>query len=112
MEYSSVFSFDYYTGPNASADPRTRSSLEEQGIMNRALKIGILEGDDIGLEVVPETIKVMKAAAAKTGLAIEWFPIPIGKTAFDKLGYTLPPGTLEKLFTLDGWVLGPIGHQA
>ena len=23
--------------------------------MNRALKIGILEGDDIGLEVVPET---------------------------------------------------------
>ena len=80
--------------------------------MDRALKIGILEGDDIGLEVVPETIKVMKAAAAKTGLAIEWFPMPIGKTAFDKLGYTLPPGTLEKLFTLDGWVLGPIGHQA
>ena len=80
--------------------------------MNRALKIGILEGDDIGLEVVPETIKVMKAAASKTGLAIEWFPMPIGKTAFDKLGYTLPPGTLEKLFTLDGWVLGPIGHQA
>ena len=27
------------------------------------LQIGILEGDDIGLEVVPETIKVMKAAA-------------------------------------------------
>ena len=53
--------------------------------MDRALKIGILEGDDIGLEVVPETIKVMKAAASKTGLAIEWFPMPIGKTAFDKL---------------------------
>ncbi len=29
------------------------------------LQIGILEGDDIGLEVVPETIKVMKAAAQK-----------------------------------------------
>ena len=28
-------------------------------------KIGILEGDDIGLEVVPECVKVMKAAAAK-----------------------------------------------
>jgi 3-isopropylmalate dehydrogenase len=80
--------------------------------MNRAFKIGILEGDDIGLEVVPETVKVMKAAAHKAGLAIEWFPMPIGKTALDKLGYTLPPGTLEKLFTLDGWVLGPIGHQA
>ena len=28
------------------------------------LRIGILEGDDIGLEVVPESVKVMKAAAA------------------------------------------------
>ena len=80
--------------------------------MNRALKIGILEGDDIGLEVVPEAIKVMRAAAEKTGLAIEWFPMPIGRRAYDESGYTLPPGTLEKLDTLDGWVLGPIGHQA
>jgi len=31
-------------------------------------KIGILEGDDIGLEVVPECVKVMKVAAAKAGL--------------------------------------------
>ncbi len=80
--------------------------------MNRALKIGILNGDDIGLEVVPETIKVMKRAAEKCGLPIEWFPLPIGRKAYDELGYTLPPGTLEKLDTYDGWVLGPIGHQA
>ena len=80
--------------------------------MDRALKIGILEGDDIGLEVVPEAIKAMRAAAQKTGLAIEWFPMPIGRKALDEVGYTLPPGTLDKLDTLDGWVLGPIGHQA
>ena len=65
--------------------------------MNRPLKIGILEGDDIGLEVVPETIKVMRAAAQKTGLQVEWFPLPIGRKAYDELGYTLPPGTLDKL---------------
>jgi len=29
------------------------------------LKIGILLGDDIGLEVVPECVKVLKAAAAR-----------------------------------------------
>ena len=77
-----------------------------------ALKIGILDGDDIGLEVVPECVKVMRAAARKTGLEIDWHPVPIGRKALDQLGYTLPPGTLEKLDTLDGWVLGPIGHQA
>ena len=76
------------------------------------LQIGILDGDDIGLEVVPETIKVMRAAAQKTGLSVQWHQVPIGKKAYDELGYTLPPGTLEKLDTLDGWVLGPIGHQA
>ena len=80
--------------------------------MIRPLRIGILEGDDIGLEVVPETIKVMRAAAAKAGCAIDWHPVPIGKKAFEELGNTLPTGTLDKLDTLDGWVLGPIGHQA
>ena len=80
--------------------------------MSRALRVGILEGDDIGLEVVPEAVKVMRAAAARAGLAIDWHAVPIGKKAFDELGNTMPPGTLEKLDTLDGWVLGPIGHQA
>ena len=75
------------------------------------LKLGILEGDDIGLEVVPECVKVMKAAAAKTGLAIDWLQVPIARKAHDELGHTIPPGTLETLERLDGWVLGPIGHR-
>ena len=76
------------------------------------MRLGILEGDDIGLEVVPETIKVMRAAATRCGLAIDWHPMPIGRKAYEETGYTLPPGTLEKLDTLHGWVLGPIGHQS
>jgi 3-isopropylmalate dehydrogenase len=75
------------------------------------LTIGILEGDDIGLEVVPECVKVMKAAAAKSGLAIDWRPTPIARKAHDELGHTLPPGTLETLQTFDGWILGPLGHR-
>jgi len=76
------------------------------------MKIGILEGDDIGHEVVPETVKVMRAAAKMTGLSIDWHPIPIGRAAYDTLGSTLPPDTLTRLEALDGWVLGPIGHMA
>lgn len=78
-----------------------------------AYKIGVLLGDDIGLEVVPEAIRALKAAAASTpGLNLEFIDLPIGRKAYDECGYTLPPGTMEKLETLDGWVLGPIGHQA
>jgi 3-isopropylmalate dehydrogenase len=76
------------------------------------MKIGILEGDDIGHEVVPEAVKCMRAAAAAAGLTIEWEDIPIGRTAFDSLGTTLPADTLDRLGRLDGWILGPIGHMA
>ncbi len=71
-----------------------------------------MHGDDIGLEVVPEAVKVMKAAAAKTGLPIEWTELLIGKAGHEKYGNTLPKITEETLHTLDGWFMGPIGHNA
>jgi len=76
------------------------------------LKIGILFGDDIGLEVVPECIKVMRAAASRAGLAVDWLPLPIGKRGHEEHGNTLPAVTEEALRELDGWVMGPIGHAA
>ena len=76
------------------------------------MKIGILLGDDIGLEVVPECVKVMKAAASRTGLAIDWHPLPIGKAGHEEHGHTLPEVTERALRDLDGWVMGPIGHNA
>ncbi len=76
------------------------------------LKIGILLGDDIGLEVVPECVKVMKAAAGKVGLEVEWQELPIGKRGHELHGNTLPPVTAAALEKCDGWVMGPIGHSA
>lgn len=76
-----------------------------------SLSIGILNGDDIGHEIVPAAVTVIKAAAAITGLDIDWRPMPIGRTALDSHGSTLPDGTLETLGTLDGFILGPIGHR-
>ncbi len=76
------------------------------------LKIGILVGDDIGLEVVPECVKVMRAAAARTGLAIEWQELPIGKRGHELHGDTLPPVTAAALEQCAGWIMGPIGHSA
>jgi 3-isopropylmalate dehydrogenase len=78
----------------------------------RALTIGILEGDDIGHEVVPAAVAVARAAAKRFGVAIDWRPMPIGRRALDSHGSTLPDGTLGTLGTLDGWILGPIGHRA
>ena len=76
------------------------------------LKIGILLGDDIGLEVVPEAVKVMKAAAAKTGLDIQWSEHAIGKRGHELHGHTFPQQTQAELEKIDGWLCGPIGHNA
>ena len=76
------------------------------------LRIGILDGDDIGPEIVPETVKVMHRAAELAKLDLDWVKLPIGRRALDEFGTTLPPETLSSLEELDGWVLGPIGHQA
>jgi len=76
------------------------------------LKIGILLGDDIGLEVVPEAVKVMKAAAARTGLEIQWQELPIGKRGHELHGHTMPASTVAALEGSDGFLCGPIGHAA
>lgn len=76
------------------------------------MRIGILLGDDIGLEVVPECVKVMKAAAKRTQLPIEWQELPIGKAGHEAHGDTLPAVTEKSLRSLDGWIMGPIGHNA
>jgi 3-isopropylmalate dehydrogenase len=76
------------------------------------LRIGILNGDDIGHEIVPASVEISCAAAELHSVAIDWRPLAIGRTALDTHGHTLPPETLEALESLDGWILGPIGHRA
>ncbi len=76
------------------------------------MKIGVLHGDDIGHEVVPECVKVMKAAVSRTGLEIDWIRLPIGKEAHEKYGTTAPAETMDALKETAGWVYGPIGHAA
>ncbi len=80
--------------------------------MSFHLTLGVLNGDDIGHEIVPATVRVIKAACARTGLNIDWRPLPIGRIALDSHGSTFPEGTIEALRGMDGFILGPIGHQA
>lgn len=76
-------------------------------------RIGILLGDDIGLEIVPATVNVLKAAIANyPDIHVDWVPLPIGYRSFLENGHSLPESTFQTLFTLDGWILGPIGHMA
>lgn len=76
-------------------------------------RIGILKGDDIGLEIVPVAVQVLQTAVKKyPEVAIDWIELPIGYSSYVDTGETLPQKTVDTLYDLDGWILGPIGHMA
>jgi 3-isopropylmalate dehydrogenase len=77
------------------------------------LQLGVMRGDDIGLEVVPEAVAVLQAATAgEPDIELVFHDLPVGWPSYLEHGHTLPSSTLERLPEMDGLVLGPIGHAA
>ena len=71
-------------------------------------RIGVLQGDGIGREIVPATRDVVDAAVAAVGLPdVDWVPLPIGLDAISTYGTPTPEHTLVALAELDSWILGP-----
>jgi 3-isopropylmalate dehydrogenase len=72
-------------------------------------KIAVLPGDGIGVEIVPEAVKVLKVAGKRFGLEFEFTEAPIGGAAYDMSGNPLPASTLELCRRSDAVLLGAIG---
>ncbi|MBE1582402.1 isocitrate/isopropylmalate dehydrogenase family protein [Nonomuraea angiospora] len=71
-------------------------------------RLGVLEGDGIGPEIVPASVLVVDAALAAAGAApVEWVELPLGAAAIDTHGDAVPETTLAALAELDAWLLGP-----
>ncbi|WP_227982908.1 isocitrate/isopropylmalate dehydrogenase family protein [Nocardia spumae] len=72
------------------------------------IRLGLIEGDGIGPEVVRATRVVVDEALAAAGAsAAEWVEVPIGHAAIAECGDPLPERTLSTLAGLDAWILGP-----
>ncbi|MEV6773021.1 isocitrate/isopropylmalate dehydrogenase family protein [Nocardia sp. NPDC051030] len=72
------------------------------------LRLGLIEGDGIGPEVVRATRAVVDDAFQVVGLdPIEWVTLPIGHTAIAEFGDPMPEQTLKTLEGLDAWIMGP-----
>jgi 3-isopropylmalate dehydrogenase len=77
------------------------------GGRGRRYRLGVLEGDGIGPEIVPAATRVVDAALARNQRAVEWVALPVGWTAIREHGQHTPASTVEALADLDGWLLGP-----
>lgn len=70
-------------------------------------KIGVLNGDGIGPEIVPATVKIFAFAAEKLGIQIDWVKLPMGWEGIKKYNDPLPEITMRTLEKCHGWILGP-----
>lgn len=71
-------------------------------------RIGVLEGDGIGPEIVAAAVKVIGAAERSCGLdLLEWVRLPMGLEAIRQYGDPLPQATKEVLQNCSGWLMGP-----
>ena len=77
--------------------------------MSEINEILVLPGDGIGTEVVPVAIEVMRAAAARTGIALAFTEGLIGGCAIDQTGSPLPDQTIARARSARAVLLGAVG---
>ncbi|CAM3145654.1 3-isopropylmalate dehydrogenase [Williamsia muralis] len=75
--------------------------------MTHPYRIGLIDGDGIGPEVVPAAARIVEAAVGAAGRAVEWVPLDIGRAAIESYGDAIPQKTLAALDELEMWILGP-----
>ncbi|MED4784865.1 isocitrate/isopropylmalate dehydrogenase family protein [Brevibacillus choshinensis] len=71
-------------------------------------KIGVLNGDGIGPEIVKASVEVIAAAAEYAGTTtIDFVPLPMGWEGIETHGEPIPDVTKEALRGCHGWIMGP-----
>ncbi len=73
------------------------------------MKIAVMPGDGVGKEVVPEGLKVLKAAARKFGFTYSTTDYPFGGEHYLKTKQTLPDSALKELAAHDAILFGAVG---
>ena len=73
------------------------------------LKIAVLSGDGIGVEVTREAVNVLQCVNRKYGLGIETQTALAGGCAYDEYGSPLPDETMELAMSADAVLLGAVG---
>jgi len=72
-------------------------------------QIAVLAGDGVGKEIVPEAVKLLRAAGEQFGHSFTFVPANVGGSAIDAVGVPLPDETLALAKASDAVLLGAVG---
>jgi len=76
----------------------------------KTYKIAVIPGDGTGPEVAAEGVKVLKAAAERFNIKLEFHDYDLGGERYMRTGEVLPDSVLAELRGMDSIFLGAIGH--
>ena len=77
--------------------------------MTDKLTIALIPGDGIGMEVMPEGVRVLEAAAAKHNLKLDWQEFDWSCETYLKTGAMMPEDGMDQLRPCDAVYLGAVG---
>ena len=77
--------------------------------MAKKLKIALIPGDGIGMEVMPEGVRVLEAAASKHDLTLDWQEFDWSCETYLKTGSMMPEDGIDQLRPFDAVYLGAVG---
>ena len=75
-------------------------------------KIAVITGDGIGLEVVPEGMRALEAAAGKFGFTLSFSEFPYSCRYLHEHGEMMPADGLDRLRGFDAILLGAVGDPS
>jgi 3-isopropylmalate dehydrogenase len=77
----------------------------------KGVQLLVLAGDGIGPEITAATLHVLHAIDRIMGLGLAFTAAPVGFSALQAHGTTLPDETLRQARAADGVILGPVSHN-
>jgi tartrate dehydrogenase/decarboxylase/D-malate dehydrogenase len=72
-------------------------------------RIGVIPGDGIGREVVPQGLRVLQAAAARGGFGLQFQHFDWSCETYQATGQMMPADGLDRLRDHDALFLGAVG---
>jgi tartrate dehydrogenase/decarboxylase/D-malate dehydrogenase len=72
--------------------------------------VAVIRGDGIGVEVVEEGLKVLRAVAKEYDITWNFNEFPWGSDYYFRHGHMMPDDALDTLATFDAIYLGAVGH--
>ena len=78
----------------------------------RTIKLAVIPGDGIGKEIVPEGLKVLRAALRGSDTHLEEIPFDLGAQRWHRTGETLTDEDLAAIRECDAILLGAVGDPS